>query len=456
MERSKHQNTVLDARPEEAKQSNKRGISRRQFVQTSAGAVAAGTLLGKRAFAAPRPLKVGYVSPETGPLAIFGIADKFVIDQIRKRFQGGIMAGGVTRPVDILVRDCQSSPNRASEVAAQLIKSDHIDLMLVAGTPDTVNPTADQCEINAVPCVSTDDPWDAFYYGRGATPDKGFDWTYNFFWGSEIIGNVQSEMCDQVKTNKVWGCLWANDTDGMMFADRVHGCPPIFEKWGYKVIDPGRFPVDNTDFSSQIAAFKKANAECIYAVLPVSTFSTFWTQAAQQHFRPKIAIAGRTCEFPSGTDALGALGKDMAIEIWWSRNAPFHSSLTGQSARQLCDQYEEATKTQWTMALGFRHALFEVAADVFKRTQDAESPKSIIDAVQKTRLKTLAGPIAWLNPPPDQWTKIPNKNVCTTPMVGGQWVPGTGKWEYDLVVTTNWGYPPIPVERKMVPLPPLA
>jgi len=104
MKHQKRQKTVLDARSEEVQQSTKRGISRRQFVQTSAGVVAAGALLGKRAFAAPRPLKIGYVSPETGALAPFGEADAFVVQQLRKKFQGGIPAGGATRPIEILVR----------------------------------------------------------------------------------------------------------------------------------------------------------------------------------------------------------------------------------------------------------------------------------------------------------------------------------------------------------------
>ena len=137
----------------------------------------------KRAFAAAGPLKIGYVSPETGALAPFGEADAFVIDQLRKKFQGGIPAGGATRPVELLVRDSQSSSNRAAEVAAQLIKSDKIDMMLVASTPDTVNPVADQCEVNQVPCVSTDAPTEPYFFGRGGKPDKGFDWTYNFFFG---------------------------------------------------------------------------------------------------------------------------------------------------------------------------------------------------------------------------------------------------------------------------------
>ena len=232
MERRKRQNTVLDACSEEVQQSTKRGISRRQFVQTSAGVVAAGALLGKRAFAATRPLKIGYVSPETGALAPFGEADAFIIDQIRKLVQGGIMAGGATRPVEILVRDSQSSPNRAAEVAASLIKSDKVDLMLVAGTPDTVNPVADQCEINQVPCVSTDAPWQPYFFGRGGNPAKGFDWTYHFFWGVDLISQVTADMFDLVPTNKVVGCLLGNDIEGILFADPVNGFPPIFKAAG--------------------------------------------------------------------------------------------------------------------------------------------------------------------------------------------------------------------------------
>ena len=133
MKHRKRQNPVLAACSEEVQQSTKRGISRRQFVQTTAGVVAAGAFLGKRAFAAHRPLKIGYVSPETGDLAPFGVADAYVVNEIRKRYQGGIPAGGATRPIEILVRDSQSNTNRAAEVAASLIKTDNVDLMLVAG-----------------------------------------------------------------------------------------------------------------------------------------------------------------------------------------------------------------------------------------------------------------------------------------------------------------------------------
>ena len=110
MKRKMYQNTLLEECSEQVHLSTNHGISRRQFVQSSAGVVATGALLGKRAFAANRPLKIGYVSPETGALATFGEADAFVIDQIRKKTQGGVMSGGATRPVETLVRDSQPAP----------------------------------------------------------------------------------------------------------------------------------------------------------------------------------------------------------------------------------------------------------------------------------------------------------------------------------------------------------
>ena len=136
------------------------GISRRRFVQTSAGAVAAGALLGKRAFAAPRPIKLGYVTHETGPLAPFAEADGFILDGVRKHIQGGIQSGGTTRQVEIIVRDTQSDLNRAAEVTSELIKSDKVDLVLANGTYLS-NPVADQCEVLQMPYLSTNNPWQA-------------------------------------------------------------------------------------------------------------------------------------------------------------------------------------------------------------------------------------------------------------------------------------------------------
>ena len=430
----------------------KKRISRRQFVQTTAGAVAAGALLRKRAFAAPKPLKIGYVSPQTGDLAPFGEADTFVFDLIRKYLQPGINAGGTTRPVEILVRDSQSSTNRCAEVTADLIKKEQVNIVMGAGSPDVVNPVADQCEINRQPCITTDTPWQTWYMGRGATPDKPFDWTYHFFFGLDLVTQITCDIFGLLPTNKILGCLWPNDQQGIFESDKVHGQPPIFEAAGYKVVDPGRFMANTTDYSSEISVFKKANAELFHAVMSSSAFSNFWSQCHQQNYIPKIATVGKAFLFPAGVEALGPkLGKYLTNEIWWSPAHPFKSSLTGQTPKQICDMWDAAMHKQWPMLLGFRYTMFEVAIDSLRRAQNPDSAASVIQAIPATKINSLVGPIAWQGTPANQYVTIPVKNVCTTPLVSGQWIPGK-KYPYDLVVVDNRRYPLIPVQHKMMPI----
>ena len=89
-------------------------------------------------------LKIGYVSPQTGPLAAFGESDAFVLEQVRAQVEGGIQLNGKTYDVEIIVKDSQSNPNRAAEVASDLILSDEVDILVTAHTPETANPVSDQ------------------------------------------------------------------------------------------------------------------------------------------------------------------------------------------------------------------------------------------------------------------------------------------------------------------------
>jgi branched-chain amino acid transport system substrate-binding protein len=285
-------------------------------------------------------------------------------------------------------------------------------------------------------------PWQPWFFTRGGKPDTGFKYTYHFFWGLEDVIAVFTNMWGKVQTDKVVGGLFPNDGDGNAWGDKKLGFPPVLEKLGYRLIDPGRYQNLTDNFSAQISAFKDAKAEVVTGVMIPPDFTTFWTQARQQGFRPKVASVGKALLFPVAVEALGEAGNNLSSEIWWTPSHPFKSSLTGQSAADVAKAYTAATKKQWTQPIGFVHALFEVAADVMKRTADIGKPAAIMDAVAKTNLNTVVGPIAW--------GKGPVKNVAKTPLVGGQWrrTP-KGPFKYDLVVTSNETAPNIPVTGKM-------
>ena len=417
-------------------------ISRRTLVKTGIGAIAAPALFAMPTHAQTAVIKIGHVSPRTGPLAGFGEADSFILEQVRGILSKGLSNGGKSYKVEIISKDSQSSGSRAAEVASELILGDKVNLLVGSGTPDTTNPISDQAEVNEVPCITTNCPWQPYFFGRKGDPAKGFTWTYHFFWGLEdVIGSFLA-LWDSVPTNKVIGGLVPNDADGNAWGDPVRGVPPAYAKAGYKLVDPGRYQPMNNDFTSQISAFKAAGAEIVTGVMIPPDFATFWSQAAQQGFKPKIVTIGKALLFPSVIDSLGARGNGLSSEIWWSPNHPFKSGLTGQSCAALADSYSKAAGKPWTQPIGFQHALFEVAIDVLKRAKNPTDAKSILDAIVATNYESIVGKV--------QWTGQPVKNVTKTPLVGGQWQKKGDKFE--LVITENKTAPAIPVGGKLQPL----
>src|SRR5512145_2768850 len=144
-----------------------RTLTRRTFIKASAATgatLAAGPVFAPAVHAQARPIKIGYVSPATGPLAPFAAADEFMLQQFREATKGGLKVGNATRPIEVLLRDSQSNPNRAAEVAKTLIVNDRVDLILVGNTPETTNPVCTQAEIEEVATVSSLAPWQPWFF----------------------------------------------------------------------------------------------------------------------------------------------------------------------------------------------------------------------------------------------------------------------------------------------------
>jgi len=419
--------------------ATKSRLSRRSLIKTGLGTLAAPFVLHMLpAHAQSRVIKIGFVSPRTGPLAGFGEADPFILDQVRGVLGKGLASGDKTYQVQIIAKDSQSNASRASEVAAELILGDKVDLIVASATPDTTNPVADQAEVNEVPCITTNCPWQPYFFGRKGDPKTGFKWTYHFFWGLEDVIGAFLALWDEAATNKVVGGLFPNDADGNAWGDAKLGLPPALAAAGYKLLDPGRYQVMNNDFTSQISAFKAAGAEIVTGNMIPPDFATFWSQAAQQGFKPKIVTIGKALLFPSVIDSLGPRGNGLTSEIWWTPHHPYKSGLTGESAAQLTDAYTKASGRPWTQPIGFQHALFEVAIDVLKRAKSLDS-KSILEAIVATDYKSIVGPV--------KWSGQPVKNVTKTPLVAGQWQRKGDKFE--LVIAENKTAPDIPVGGKL-------
>lgn len=414
--------------------------TRRGFLASGTAALAAPAILGAtRAYAADPVLRIGHVSPRTGPLAGFAEADDYVLKAISEIFAQGLENNGKRWSVEIISKDSQSNPNRAADVAADLILRDEVDIIVAASTPDTVNPVADQAEVNDVPCITTDCPWQPYFFGRNGVPGEGFQSTYHFFWGLEDVIGAFLEMWDKSGVAKTVGGLFPNDADGNAWGHPELGLPTPLAAAGYDLIDPGRYQPLSDDFSNQIATFKAAGCEIVTGNMIPSDFATFWAQSAQQGFSPKVVTIGKALLFPSVIESLGDRGDGLTSEVWWSPNHPFSSSLTGASAKELAEGYSAASGRPWTQPIGFKHALFEVVADVIQRSEDLEDPAAIVSAIAATNLDTIVGSVNWANGPIN--------NVTKTPLVAGQWQKEGDT--FDLKIVTNSAAPNIPLTGEL-------
>ena len=421
-------------------------ITRRRLLKSAAasGFAVSASGLAMPALAQGAAVKIGYVSPQSGPLAGFAEADAFTIDTFTR------VAAEKGLAVQVIVKDSQSNPNRAAQVAQELIVDDEINLMLVASTPETTNPVATVCEAEGIPVISTMAPWQPFFIGQQGNPGdpaswQPFNFAYHYFWGLEDVIGVFTNMWNQLDTNKQVGGLFPNDADGNAWGDATVGVAPGFSAAGYTTVDPGRYQNLTDDFSAQINAFKAANAEIVTGVVIPPDFTTFWNQARQQGFVPKAATVAKAILFPQSVEALGENGHNLSSEVWWSASHPYKSSLTGETAAELAAGFTAATGRPWTQPIGFIHSLFEMAADVITRAADPTDPEGVAEAIAATNLNTMVGKVAFdgANLPP-----FAARNICKTPLVGGQW-RRKADGAFDLVIVDNTTAPDIPTAGKM-------
>ena len=425
------------------------GGSRRAFLAAAGAAGAAWSLPGMlwaQGADPERTLKVGFISPRTGALAGFGETDGYVLEVVRKVLASGLTAGGKTFAVRILDRDTQSDPSRASQLAKALINDDKIDVMLAISTPETINPVSDACEAAGVPCMSSVMPWEAWYFGRGAKPDQPspFRWSYHFSFGVANFARTYVSQWKSVATNGKVGVLYPNDADGN--AIRAHLAPEL-AKAGFTIVDPGPYEDGTTDYSAQIARFKAERCEIFNSFPLPPDFATFWRQAAQQGYAKitKIVQIAKTGLFPSGVEALGALGENLASGAYWHKDYPYKSSLTGLSGAELANGYEAASGRMWTQQLGATLALFDAGFAAIKASAAPKDKAAVARAMGKLQAPTMVGTI--------DFAKGPVPNVAVAPIIGTQWVkakPGS-KHKLDYVVTDNADDRNVPVAAKLRP-----
>lgn len=399
-----------------------------------------------KAVAGAKEIRIGFIDPRSGSLGLFGRSDPYTLGVVRKALANGLVVNGETYRVTILDFDSQSSPARASQLAGELINKHHIHLMLTTSTPETVNPVSDACEAAGVPSIATDCPLESFFFGRGGRVGQPspFKWSFDMSFGVKQFADGYIGQWPKIATNKRVAVMYPNDADGNGFR---HNLIPALEKHGYKVIDPGAYTDGMTDFSSQIALFRREKCEIFNEVGLPPDIDAFWRQAAQLHFLQNLKIAQMTKSgfFMSEIEPLGALGYNISALTAWSPVFPYKSPLTGETSRALADGYERTTGRHWDNQQGQLMSLFEVAVHALTGAKDPLDRGAIRDVIPGINMVTTVGRV--------NFKSGPYPNTAATNLLGAQYVraPKGSKFPMERVIIDNTEDRNVPVERAPVP-----
>ena len=438
--------------------SQEQGATRRSVLKglgagalaTSGGGVLAACSSGSKTSpvaSSTRTITLGYVAPFTGSLSGFASADKFVINTIRETpaYAGGFRVGGKTYPVNILVTDSQSDPNRASQLARQLILSRNVDMLLTSSTPETVNPVAVVAQTQGVPCAATNDPWESWYAGLGgnpANPTTTFQYCVLYFLGLKELNDCFVPMWNQIpgKTKNV-GLQYPNDADGNAFRA---GMPTLMSQDGYHPVDGGAYTDGTTDYTAMITKFKDTQCEYLSNCPLPPDFNAFWRQANEQGWKPRLATVAKVLLFPDDTIPLGPLANNIATDSWWGPYMPTTSSLDPKlTARILSDSFQEQTGKQWVQSIGGTYSLFEVAHQAFRKVSDPHDKQEVAHALHAVNYVGMSGQL--------NFSGGPAPGVSITPPVGVQWKAISGKFPFEMKVVDNTQNKTVRVEAELEP-----
>ena len=201
-----------------------------------------------------------------------------------------------------------------------------------------------------------------------------------------------------------------------------------------------------------INKFKSHNCE-IFTNAPLPPdFNTFWKQASQQGFKPKLATVAKVLLFPADTVALGDLVNNIATDQWWGPTMPYKSSLDGSTAQSLADAYQSSAGQQWLQTLGSSYSLFEVAHVAMTAASDPHDHNAVAAELFKVNYTGMSGPLDFttgphLNPADLTSPTVPGIGIVNP--VGVQWKKGT-QYPWEMVVVDNSLNKAVPIGGDLV------
>jgi urea transport system substrate-binding protein len=257
-------------------------IGRRQLLQTVAlgGAGLAASILTRTSAAvgAPTgtPIKIGTIHDLTGAFAVYNEATRDVVEiaveEINAR--GGVLG----RPVEVLIRDSQSSIDKYAEFANELVLGEEVAMLEGGGSSasrEVIRPVIDLNDgpVYFYPAQYEGGVCDKFVFCSGEVPTQQI--------GSALVPYAMEHF------GRTFYTVAADYNFGHISSIWVKR---FVEEQGGKVIATEFFPLDQTDFGAAINRIQAARPEIIFSLLVGNNHLGFHRQFAAAGLVDKTPI----------------------------------------------------------------------------------------------------------------------------------------------------------------------
>ncbi len=357
-------------------------ISRRRFTAgaAAAAAVTAGGLPLRRALAAA-PLKVGCLAPLSGFFAREGQACKRGFD-----LAPAILAD-MGMPIEIIMADTESNPDKARTAAEKLI-NDGAQVLIGTFVSGETTAVAQVAEQRGIPHV----------INIAAAPkitEQGYKFVFrNFTTGPMLVSNGLALMKDLFKatgaTPKTAVFMHVNDTFGKAMAGGVKALFPRMNM-PFEIVGSISYDGRAKDLSVEVAKAKATGADIMMPVSHGADAIKIVREMVKQRWEPMgIMTPGSPGTYEQ--QFYSTLGKYSEFVI---ANVPWVDPTTDMSKTLIRAFNRKFSGQLLELNVGFSFEACLIAADAYKRAGSA-APQALADALRQTNIAEhvmIGGPI---------------------------------------------------------------
>ena len=257
------------------------GATRREVLLGAAalGSAAATGLVASPAVAQSGPIKIGVLTPMSGPMSSLG---NHKLNGIKMLFEMNGMKIG-NRPVTLIIEDTEFKPQEGLRKARKLVESDQVDVLLgVLSSAVGYAMKEYVARANKV-WVTTGAAADGIFRKKNNSP-YAFRASLSVWQANQPIGTFLAE--------KGFKRVLLTGPDYAMGREAVEAFRSTFQMKGAQKVGDVFVPIGTSDFAPYLSQIKKAEPDLVYASYAGADAVRFVQQFSSFGLAPAIKLAG--------------------------------------------------------------------------------------------------------------------------------------------------------------------